>query len=80
MAEEKTEYRRKLPHIHPKDGIFFITFCLYGALPKHKVGELSEKVESTKKNLLISSRIKQIAVTEYNEAIEEILHNELHGL
>ena len=33
-------YRRNLPHIHPQDGIFFITFRLYGSIPIYVLKEL----------------------------------------
>lgn len=32
-ADEKIFFRRKLPHIQPRDSMFFVTFRLYGSLP-----------------------------------------------
>ncbi len=40
MIEPKYYYRRNLPHYHPADSVFFITFCLADSLPAHVVGEL----------------------------------------
>ena len=41
--EEITEYKRNLPHIQPKDGVFFITFRLDVALPKKVIYELQDE-------------------------------------
>jgi len=38
-------YQRNLPHIHPKNGIFFITFRLAGTLPKQVLKTLLEERE-----------------------------------
>jgi len=32
--ENKTYYQRKLPHIQPEEGTFFITYRLFGSIPK----------------------------------------------
>ncbi len=42
-------YRRKLPHIQPEDGVFFMTYNLDGALPKNRLQQLKEE-----RNLKIS--------------------------
>lgn len=34
MKAPKVFYRRHLPHIHPPEGTFFITYLLHGAIPK----------------------------------------------
>jgi len=41
--EEKRIYRRNLPHIQPKDGVFFITFRLDGSLPIEVIKKLQEE-------------------------------------
>lgn len=37
------EYRRNLPHIQPKDAMFFITFRLYGSVPQKMLEQWSSK-------------------------------------
>ncbi len=39
----KTEYRQRLPHIQPVGSAFFVTFSLFGSVPKKKVEELKER-------------------------------------
>ncbi len=39
-------FRRKLPHIQPKDSLFFITFRLFGSLPANIITALREEYES----------------------------------
>jgi hypothetical protein len=39
----KTEYRQRLPHIQPVGSAFFVTFNLFGSVPKKKVEELKER-------------------------------------
>lgn len=38
--ERNIFYRRNLPHIHPQDALFFITFRLHGSLPAHIIEQL----------------------------------------
>ncbi len=38
-------YKRKLPHIQPKNGVFFVTYNLEGALPKNRLLQLKEERE-----------------------------------
>ena len=45
MRKPKPYYKRKLPHIQPMDGEFFVTFNLKGAIPKKKLAELKLKYE-----------------------------------
>lgn len=52
MADEEIIFiRRKLPHIQPKDSIFFITFRLLGSLPLNVVSALKEEYDSRLKLL-----------------------------
>jgi REP element-mobilizing transposase RayT len=51
MDQEIIFYRRNLPHLHPKDGIFFITFRLAGSLPESVLQKLHEARESAIKLL-----------------------------
>lgn len=41
----KIFYRRNLPHLQPKNGVFALTICLAGSLPKHKVLALKDERE-----------------------------------
>ncbi len=42
----KEYYRRNLPHIHPANAVFFITFRLYGSLPLCIIEKLIEEFNS----------------------------------
>ncbi len=42
MTDETIFYRRNLPHIQPRPGIFFITFRLAGSLPNHVIEQLKK--------------------------------------
>ena len=43
IAKENIFYKRTLPHIHPRDGIFFITFRLANSLPTNVLIKLKEE-------------------------------------
>ncbi|MFN3316849.1 MAG: transposase, partial [Raineya sp.] len=49
--EYKEYYRRHLPHIQPIGGTFFVTYCLYGSLPKEVFIALQEEYEREKQHL-----------------------------
>lgn len=51
MQQDAVFYWRNLPHIHPKDGIFFVTFRLAGSLPAHVVRHLREEKDREIKQL-----------------------------
>ena len=72
--EIKPEYRRKLPHIQPKDGIFFVTFRLKGTLPKSIIEEYNASIENEK-----NKKVKIEKSKEYFTDIEEILDKEKTG-
>ncbi len=40
---EKDFYRRRLPHLQPKNATFFVTTGLAGSLPVHVIHELKEE-------------------------------------
>ena len=42
----KEYYQRNLPHIHPANAVFFITFRLYGSLPLCIIEKLIEEFNS----------------------------------
>jgi len=60
-------YRAKLPHIHPEDGVFFITFRLADSLPKSVVHAFMHDKNAQRDK--IRSKIKKISSnkeTRYN--------------
>ncbi len=46
MDQDLIFYKRNLPHLHPKDGIFFITFRLAESLPFHMLRKLQHEREN----------------------------------
>lgn len=77
-------YRRNLPHILPLGATFFVTFRLYGSLPKSIIDKLKNKRTedleqlSFKKNLTPEQRQKQHDIIErtywgaFNDALDTI--------
>ncbi len=56
MSRKSMEYyRRHLPHIHPEQAAFFITFRLHNSLPKWIIRKLQEDREVDKAMLLNGS-------------------------
>jgi putative transposase len=45
ITDNKTCYRRRLPHIQPPEAIFFVTFRLINSLPGHVILRLLEERE-----------------------------------
>ena len=43
MKPHKTIYRRRLPHIQPENGVFAITVCIAGSLPKYIIAQLQDE-------------------------------------
>ena len=64
-AKDSVFYRRNLPHIHPKDGIFFITFRLAGSLPDHIIQQLKHDRETQIKTLEQKLSHKELAIETY---------------
>ena len=74
MKTHKPYYRRKLPHIQPKDGVFALTICLAGSLPKHRILELKDE-----RALLIAEVRKEGKIKEEIKAkIKEIEERYFH--
>ena len=48
MKDRSQGYRRNLPHIQPFDGCFFITYRLYGSLPKFVIHNYLNELERIK--------------------------------
>ncbi|NOZ45604.1 MAG: hypothetical protein GXO79_02365 [Chlorobi bacterium] len=84
---EKEEYRRHLPHIQPKEGVFFITFRLYGSLPVSILQKLKEEKEiniirqrkqfGSKKDQMKKAIRKENE--QYNEVFNSMLDNPKSG-
>ena len=66
MDNEVKFYRRNLPHIHPKDGTFFITFLLAGAIPVTVLNSLIEEKNQNIKTVKQKFNDKQLAREIYN--------------
>jgi len=53
IQKQSRRYQRRLPHIQPEDGVFFMTYNLDGALPKVRLKQLKEerdfKIEELKR-------------------------------
>jgi putative transposase len=52
QIEEKIYYRRNLPHYHPPNSIYFVTYRLAGSLPAHLLKELKEQENLLQKQIL----------------------------
>ncbi len=52
MQEEKTYYRRNLPHYQPEYATYFVTFRLAGSLPADVISRLKSEHEVEEKQLL----------------------------
>ena len=74
----KTNYTRNLPHIQPIGGTFFITFSLYGSIPKEKIQQLQQE-RYAKINILKeenSENLKEaldIAQKRYFQKVDSVL-------
>ncbi len=60
-AKESVFYRRNLPHIHPQNGLFFITFRLAGSLPVPIIQQLKNEREIQIKTLAQKLSPKELA-------------------
>lgn len=79
----KTEYKQRLPHIQPVGAAFFVTFRLFGSLPKITIQALKDKYEKKindlklkklnahEKNLEIFTIRKQYLV-EYDALLDKL--------
>jgi putative transposase len=74
-----TEYRRKLPHLQPPDGIFFITFRLKGSLPSHLMKVLSDELKKSLEKYHDDKVKLEQSKSEYYDAIEETLDRNEFG-
>lgn len=74
-----TEYRRKLPHLQPPDGMFFITFRLKGSLPGHLMEVLSDGLKMSLEQYQDDKVKQKQSKEDYYEAIEETLDRNEFG-
>jgi putative transposase len=60
----KTHYQRNLPHIQPKNGVFAVTICLKGSLPKTKIKALRDardfKIKEAEESKASDAEIQQL--------------------
>jgi putative transposase len=85
MDSDVIFYRRNLPHIHPKDATFFITFLLAGAIPISVLKRLNDQknlnIKKIKQNFNEKKLVKEIYNTEmqYFSEFDEYLDCESNG-
>ncbi len=72
MPETVSFYRRKLPHWRVCNRTYFVTFRLYGTIPKHVIQSLKERLASIPKD--DPERLLQFQRYEFQK-IEKILDN-----
>lgn len=71
MKDKSLEYRRNLPHIQPFDGCFFITYRLYGSLPKFVINNYLDELELIKKKPYSS----KLSANLFLELLDDYLDN-----
>ncbi len=79
MRKIKTEYEKRLPHYHPVGAVFFVTFRLYGSVPKVALQKLkdsySEQIERITFDREPFKRERlEVAQQEYFLKFDELLH------
>ena len=83
MQQNKEFYRRKLPHIQPKGGLFFVTYSSYGSIPSSKLAAIKEEYEMLKtqkgKNDEERKRMKIWARKTYIKNIDALLSGNSSG-
>jgi len=73
------EYRRKLPHIQPEHGVYFVTLRLKDSLPKEITDKLHKKYFDNQNYLLKSSNERKQFDKLYFDEIEDILDSSVFG-
>lgn len=78
----KTEYTSILPHIQPIGATFFVTFNLYGSLPKSVLEKIKKEHELRKHEILFSNRPdkdilkyreQRLHFKRYDEALHQVI-------
>jgi len=69
---DKLFHRRNLPHLHPSQGIFFITYRLKDSLPKEIIERLHDEYKNDKETIIIQPNQHSyfIAFDEYLDKYE----------
>jgi putative transposase len=83
MKNEKEIYRRHLPHIQPKGGLFFVTWSLKGSIPKSKLLAIKNEYEAllNKETKTDEERkkAKNLATRNYIKNIDDLLKGNIRG-
>ena len=74
MSKYKENYKRRLPHIQPKDSLFFITFCLKEAISQPELFALRAKFEEQKAKLKDDHIQLDILSKRYFLEVDRALH------
>ena len=81
MIKDTIYYRTKLPHIHPADGIFFITFRLVDSLPKSVLNKFMIEKEAAilhsrlENDDIINKELKYNIEKKYFDKFDQLLKN-----
>jgi len=78
MYTECHFFRRNLPHLHPPQGTFFLTFCLMRAMPREKMLKLRSEMKIDLKVSEIKAASGNLALMKIN--IEKIYFDRLDTL
>ncbi|MEX1276747.1 MAG: hypothetical protein WEE20_12495, partial [Bacteroidota bacterium] len=83
MSEDKTYYRRHLPHYHPEGATFHVVFRLAGSLPLSIIRESrqeKERLERELKTIKNANGLKQRQndILEYDLFAYCIMPNHVH--
>lgn len=60
-------YRRNLPHIHPPNAVFFFTYNLQGAVPKHVIDGWKTELEIVREGMIRSGLSPAEVEREYQQ-------------
>lgn len=76
IMENKLFHKRNLPHLHPSEGIFFITYRLFGSLPKEIIEKLHDEYKNERGDILIqpNKHTYFVAFDEYLDKYESGKH------
>jgi putative transposase len=73
------EYRRKLPHIQPENGVFFITFRLADSIPKKVLDALHSNCQQVIESRENTQKEINLAQQEYFDTVEELIDKASDG-
>jgi putative transposase len=83
MHTYREDYHRKLPHIQPLGGTFFVTYRLHGALPVNVRRELLKAFEVAKHRLALENKSTPNALDElhrrYYARFDAVLDKTMYG-